>query len=327
MTDKLPKISVLMSAYNAEKYIKEAISSILNQTFTDFELLVINDGSSDATEKEILSFTDRRIVYVKNETNLGLANSLNKGMKLAKGEYITRMDSDDISLPNRFELQVDFLDKHEDVALCSTAMKLFGAGNDRTVILKSDSEQIKFELIFGSAIGHASSMFRKQLFIDNNLFYNQDYFPAEDYELWTRAVFVLTMTNLPDVLYLYRMHETQVTKVDNRALLKCKKIQSDYLGRALNLPENELNFFVDDFINSTSINIEKIKEYKKILCLIFQANAKTKFFGKKFKKTLHRVFQNKLYTSLRSYSKKFLVKHLSLLFKLRLIQQIRLIFK
>lgn len=118
-----PLISVLMPAYNAEKYIKEAIESILNQTFSNFEFIIIDDGSIDATEEIIKSFKDSRIVYIKNEKNLGLIKTLNKGISIARGEFIARMDSDDISMPQRFELQLDVFKKYKGVDIVNVALK------------------------------------------------------------------------------------------------------------------------------------------------------------------------------------------------------------
>jgi glycosyltransferase involved in cell wall biosynthesis len=311
-----PKISVLMPAYNAEKYIKEAIESILNQTFVDFELLIINDGSTDNTEKEILSFTDGRIIYVKNETNLGLANSLNKGIKLAKGKYIARMDSDDISLPSRLEVQVDFLDKYEDIALCSTGLQMFGA-NDKLITGRADFEEIKIDLLFSSAIGHASSMFRKDVFTQNNLFFNQYFFPAEDYELWTRAVFYCKMTNLPVPYYLYRIYEHQVTATDPRSAIKSEEIQKNYLQNALNLSEKEASFFAKN--NSFPMSSETIMDFRENYNKIIQANQKQLFFDShKLEKTLNCIFQNKLFALLSNSSIKFVLKNCSLLFLLRM---------
>ena len=102
-------ISVILPAYNAEQYIKESIDSILTQSLRDFELIIINDGSLDKTEDLILSYSDNRIIYIKNEKNLGLIKTLNKGVSYAKGSYIVRMDADDVCMPNRFEKQVEFL--------------------------------------------------------------------------------------------------------------------------------------------------------------------------------------------------------------------------
>ena len=109
---RMPKVSILMPVYNAEKYLIEAVDSILNQTFRDWELIIINDGSTDRSRELLSQIADNRVIIVDNETNLGLINTLNKGINLCKGEYIARMDADDISTPERIEKQVQFMDSH-----------------------------------------------------------------------------------------------------------------------------------------------------------------------------------------------------------------------
>lgn len=117
---KKPAISVLMPVYNSEKYLNEAIESILNQTFVDFEFIIINDASNDNSENIIESYQDSRIKYFKNEKNLGVAKTLNKGLKLAQGKYIARMDSDDISLPERLYKQFKFMEVYNDIDVCGS---------------------------------------------------------------------------------------------------------------------------------------------------------------------------------------------------------------
>ena len=119
-----------MPAYNAEKYINEAIDSILAQTFTDFEFIIIDDGSTDSTCAIVESYSDSRIRFFKNEHNLGVAATLNRGLDLARGEYIARMDADDISLPTRFEKQAAYMDSHPDVVVCGTGVECFGARHE-----------------------------------------------------------------------------------------------------------------------------------------------------------------------------------------------------
>ena len=115
-----PLISVILPAYNAERFLEEAIDSILAQTYKNFELIVLNDGSTDRTEEIILSYNDPRIRYIKNESNLKLIKTLNKGIALARGKYIARMDADDISLPTRFEKEIEFMEIHPDIGVCSS---------------------------------------------------------------------------------------------------------------------------------------------------------------------------------------------------------------
>src|ERR1017187_7276972 len=126
MKNNSPYITVLMPVYNAAPFLREAIDSILNQTFKNFELLIINDGSTDNCEEIILTYKDPRIRYIKNETNIKLISTLNKGIKLSKGKYIVRMDADDISFPDRIEKQVNYMETNPAIALCGTWFSSFG---------------------------------------------------------------------------------------------------------------------------------------------------------------------------------------------------------
>ena len=147
----MPKISVIMPAYNAEQYISEAIESILGQTFADFEFIIIDDGSSDSTSGIIASYKDSRIRYFRNEKNLGIVGALNRGLALAAGEYIARMDADDISLPERFQTQCAYMEKHPDVGVCGTAIKVFGKNMEEyDRFFSTNKADLKAELLFAS---------------------------------------------------------------------------------------------------------------------------------------------------------------------------------
>ncbi len=246
-----PRISVLLPAYNAERYLREAVESILAQTYADFELLLLNDGSTDGTEQVALSLHDPRIRYIANEHNIGLANTLNKGMAMAQGEFIARMDADDISLPTRFAVQVDYMDAHPEVMLCSCAIQQFGAA-DHLMVGRNNFEQVKVDMLFSSAIGHASSMWRREAFAEHGLQFEQAEFPAEDYGLWTRAVFEGTLVNIPDVLYRYRIYPEQVTATDKRSYARCLQIRRGYMLRICPhidtmLLDSFLRLFADDY--------------------------------------------------------------------------------
>lgn len=295
-------VSILMPVYNAEPYLSEAIQSMLNQTYTDFELIILDDCSTDRSADVIQTFSDTRIVYHRNDVNYGLANNLNTGLKLAKGKYIARMDGDDISLPHRLQTQVNFLESHPDIDLCSCAMQMFGADNQLWV-RDRDPEQVKITMMFYSAVLHASSVFRRDVFEKNNLYYNQETFPAEDYDLWARAAFYCRMVNLPDVMYLYRMHRTQVTSTDPRSAEKCREIQIRYLSEALPvLSKKEITDFVDGFIIHKISNIDEIKDFKNQYLKIVKANASVIFFNQKLLKIrLNKYFQQQVYTFLLHY--------------------------
>ena len=167
MKKESPTISVVMPVYNGEKYLVEAIDSILNQTFKNFEFIIINDGSTDDTEKIILSYKEQRIIYVKNEVNLKLIKTLNKGIDIAQGKYIARMDADDISMPNRFELQIDTFEKNIGIDIvCSKYLLLEQNGNsfrkNKTFTLVN-SEAIKYTSIFQTMVGHPTVMIKAEL--------------------------------------------------------------------------------------------------------------------------------------------------------------------
>lgn len=210
-----PKVTVLMSVYNGEKFLQESIKSILEQTFKDFEFLIIDDGSSDGSKEIVQSFNAPRIILIENEKNIGLAQSLNKGLKLAKGQYIARMDADDISLPDRLEKQVSFMDNNPEIDVCGSWIKLFD--NKKSSIRKYPEKdlEIKAHLFFNSYIAHPTVILRKCSFQKYNLFYSSDFKAAQDFDLWTRAAKNCNFTNLPEVLLLHRKHKVQTSKASN----------------------------------------------------------------------------------------------------------------
>lgn len=210
--NKNPLISVIMPAYNAENFISEAIDSILNQTLSDFELVVINDGSTDKTLQIIENYAkkDDRIVIISRE-NKGLIASRNEGIEMAKGKYIAKMDADDISFPERFEIQISFM-KNNNVDICGSRIILFS--NDKIIREQSvpiTDVDIKFTLMFMSALAHPTVMMDRKIF--DNLKYQQ-YRYAEDYKLWTDiALYGYKMRNLDMPLLKYRIHQEQVSNI------------------------------------------------------------------------------------------------------------------
>ena len=226
-------VSVLMPVYNTALYLREAMDSMLCQTFKDFELIVLDDCSPDNAEEILDAYDDSRIVRYKGEKNVGLSNVLNVGIGMARGKYIARMDSDDISLPQRLQVQVDYLEKHPDVDLVSVGMRLFGA-KEGTWIREINPEKVKIEAMFHSPVLHASSVWRKDAFERQGLRFRQEMVPAEDYDLWTRAMLKgLKLVNLPEVLYEYRIHEAQATVQTDKTTAKSREVQMAYLQEAL----------------------------------------------------------------------------------------------
>ncbi|MBU1046181.1 glycosyltransferase [Patescibacteria group bacterium] len=210
-----PKITVLMPVFNGEKYLKEAIESVLNQTFTNFEFLIINDGSTDSTEKIIKSYSDSRIKLINNKKNIGVIRSLNKGLSLSKGEYIARMDADDISLPKRLEIQVEFMDKNPQIGIAGAWAKIIGEKKIRCSKPIVNQEKIKIALLFKCPMIHPSVIIRKNFLVKNNLNYNIKYKHAEDYDLWTRAIKYFPITNIKKTLIQYRIHDSNISKTQS----------------------------------------------------------------------------------------------------------------
>lgn len=225
-----PKVTVLMPVYNGEKYLKEAITSILSQTFNDFEFLIIDDGSTDSSVDIINSYSDYRINLVRNSQNHGLIYTLNKGLDIAKGDYIARMDCDDISAPERLQKQVLFLDENSSVDICGSWIHSFGENINNLWKTKANDGEIRSELIFNSSIAHATVVFRNKSLSKYNLRYNDRHQHAEDYGLWVSATRFLKFANLQEALYKYRRHGQNVTiQCDHIQHASVNLIQREYL--------------------------------------------------------------------------------------------------
>lgn len=229
---KWPMISVIMPAYNADKYIAQAIESVLDQTYKQFELIIINDCSTDNTGKIISSYKkkDNRIVVITNKKNLKLARSLNKGISIAKGKYIARMDADDWSYPDRFNKQTLFMEKHPQVGIlggkmnvCDEHLKII---NSRSYSL-SDKE-IRKKIFFYSPFSHPLIMIRKKI-LDKVGLYDNLFNPAEDYELYFRIGQRAKFANLNDVLLKYRVVSKSMTNSGTKNMeLTTLRIRNKY---------------------------------------------------------------------------------------------------
>lgn len=209
----MARVSVVIPIYNSSKYLRESIDSIIAQTYDDWELLAINEyGSNDGSAEIIKEYElrDSRIHLIQNRDQLGLAESINKGIRLAQGEYIARMDADDISHPKRFEKQVKVLDENPKVIVCGTYQHHFGGDTNWIHKPAISAEQCKANLLFFCDLCHSTLMLRKSAIENNNLWYD-NHFLAEDYELWTRVVRVGDVINIPEVLGEYRIGENNIT--------------------------------------------------------------------------------------------------------------------
>ena len=208
MPRKTPLVSVVMSVYNAEAYVNRAIESILSQTLTNFELIIINDASSDKTLALVRSYMrkDKRIRLINNYRNLKVAHSLNKGVSLAKTDLIARMDSDDIALPKRLETQFEFMQSHPDVVIVGTYIRIIDE-NQKVVSKRtypSKSDDLKRIMLRYSPFAHPTVMFRKKVFEEFGG-YNPKMVPCEDIDFWFKAGVKYDFANIPKALLKYTL--------------------------------------------------------------------------------------------------------------------------
>ncbi len=242
-----PLISVILPVHNGEKYLREAIDSVLAQTYTNFELLLINDGSTDKSKEIILSYNDPRIRYVENEKNLRLIATLNKGIALSQGDLIARMDADDVCMPNRFANQVAFLNEHKDIDMCgSWAIRIDGEGKTTGRIKNIDTpELLKCATYFTCPFIHPSVMIRTSI-LKNNL-YDPSFPDVEDTELWHRlSLRGCKMANIPHFLLKYRWHGENISaKKEDYVIATKKRIfrpsMEAFLDRPLSEEEMDLH--------------------------------------------------------------------------------------
>lgn len=232
-------VSIIMPVYNGEKYLRSAIDSILSQTYTDFEFIIVNDGSIDKSEEIIKSYSDSRIRYIKNEKNIGLDTTLNNSFKIAKGEYIARMDCDDLSHPTRIEKQVRFLVSHIDYDMVGSQYvnidqnrKPFEIGAQ---LLEDD--EIKYAIQSVNCFCHGAVMFRASFIQKNQIEYKHEYSPYEDYELWTRITQITKTHNLPNVLYAYMSNPTGMYLTQHKEMIEGPRELGKKLQTNMELPQ------------------------------------------------------------------------------------------
>jgi glycosyltransferase involved in cell wall biosynthesis len=237
MSECLPAISVVLPVYNGERYLEEAIASILKQTFENIELIIIDDGSTDKSPSIVTSFVDSRIRFFRQE-NRGLAATLNRGIGLAKAGLIARQDQDDVSYPTRFEKQYNFLLENPGVAVLGTWADIWEDGKNtaRTLTHPSGAAALKFNLCFDNYLVHSSIMMRKDV-VDNLGGYTTDRNrqPPEDYELWSRIMQRYDLDNLPEKLIAYREVATSMSRQGVSPFKKnIEKISIENIARICN---------------------------------------------------------------------------------------------
>lgn len=233
-----------MPVYNGEKYLREAIDSILNQTYTHFEFIIVNDGSVDRSEEIIRSYTDSRIRYIKNEKNIGLDATLNNTFLIAKGEYIARMDCDDVSHPLRLQKQIAFMETHRDYDMVGTQYVNIDQ-NRRPYEIGAqlmDNDEIKYAIQSVNCFCHGAVLFRTSFLRNNDIFYKHEHSPYEDYELWTRICQMTKTHNLTDVLYAYMSNPEGMYLTRYKEMIEGPRRLGERLQSEMELPELNVSF-------------------------------------------------------------------------------------
>ena len=269
-----PDVTVVMSVYNGQRFLREAIESILGQTCRDFEFVLIDDGSTDETATIIASYRDPRIRMVRHSRNAGLAASLNEGFALASGRYIARMDADDVSRPERLASQICFMDAQPSVGACGTWVEVAGEGMQQRWEYPATHNAIHARLLFDCSMAHPTVMFNRSRLHKARLSYDSTYPCAQDYELWCRAVHGLTLANIPAVLLTRRLHASQVGRRDANAQqmwsAKIRRRQLEQLGLSPSPDQSVLHEEISTW--SWPRTEGWIREAENWLCALRQAN-------------------------------------------------------
>lgn len=277
------KLTVLMPVYNGGPYLKEAIDSILAQSFTDFEFLIIDDGSTDDSVSIIKSYSDKRIRLEKNLENLKLIRTLNYGVSIAKGAYIARFDCDDTCPPDRLKIQMDFLEMNKEIGLCGTWFDRFGAGTGNIKKPVSFSE-IKAHLLFDTSFCHASIVAKKQL-LENNP-YDLTMLHTEDYDLFSRCAKVACMENVPQYLYNVRItnHSTTGALTTDERKVPRMAIQQREIENLCTPTDaqKEIHYKIaHPYMYRTTLTIDELKLAEDWLLHLINLNKEIKYFDQK----------------------------------------------
>lgn len=278
-----PAVTVLMSVYNAERFVAQAVDSVLNQTFTDFEFLIFEDKSTDSSREILRSCSDPRIRLVENTENLGLTKNLAAGMTMARGESIARMDADDICMPDRLERQLEFLHAHPDVSVLGSAVTFFDeSGREFVAHQPLEHEEIKCTLFYGFTMLHPSVMMRKGDFEKHGLNYDPAFRVSQDHDLWTRAIRRLRFANLHSPLLRMREHENKLGRTRKPMQQELSDLvrtrQLNELGLAVT--SRQLQLLSEHQSEAAHWSVRDCQEFESLLLDIFRANERALIFDR-----------------------------------------------
>ena len=229
-------VSVIVTVYNGERHLAEAISSVLGQSFDDFELVLVDDGSTDASLEVAQSFRDNRMTVI-SDGRLGRAGALNRAFEAARGRYVALMDADDVALPTRIERQVQFLDDHPSVGFAGTWYTAVSENGDplytKTTLLRD--ADIRRRFLLGIPIAGPTTIMRREVF-DRVGGFREEFVPSEDADFWRRAIFDFEAANIPEVLYLYRVHERSFSNTQGDVQERHRKTIVNDMWQRLEVP-------------------------------------------------------------------------------------------
>lgn len=270
-----PYLSVLLPVHNGERFLSDALDSVLQQTYTDFELLILDDGSNDNSSSIARAYAkkDARL-QLHQQSQSGLAATLNRGIDLAQGKYVVRMDADDISLPGRFAAQTKFMDTNPSVGICGTSVQTFGYGQSELWKYPVNDELIRCTLLFQTPFAHPSVMIRKSVLDQHHLRYDTRFARAQDYALWITLSEYCAMANLPDVLLKYRRHHAQVTETDRGTQLVAVQNARRMIFTQLGINPTEAMLNIHESISELTLepNMREIEQAEEWLTRLLMQN-------------------------------------------------------
>lgn len=283
----MPRVTVLMPTYNVAPWVDEAIQSVLRQTFKDFDLLVVDDASSDDTLAHVRAINDPRIRIVAFPNNVGLADNLNRGLDLIDTELVARMDGDDIAEPDWLETGIKVLDSHPEVGVCSFGFQFFGTKTS-LVRFPEGNEDSKVQMLFGCTV--IVPVLRRSVFVENNLHYSTAAFPAEDYMMWSNVYRVTQVYNVQRTLFHYRTHETQISTSKRQAQIEKSNAvrlrMLDWLNEGFS--DEEKRYFLEVFVPCVVKGKTSVEELKQFAVLLVNRNTQ----GHYENEALRRKFQS-----------------------------------
>ena len=286
-----PLISILIPCYNAERYIENATRSIMNQSYPNLEIIIINDFSTDRSLDIIskLAIEDKRIKIINNDENLKIVKTLNKGIDFCNGEFIARMDADDFSLPLRIEKQVQFMQENPSIDILGTLFNTFTDKNPEKLSLHTNpllDSELRAYMLFKSGICHPSVMIRKRVFKELDLHFELQYLHVEDFAFWSKALYKTRLANLKEPLLLYRVHENQISTLNNKLQRDNKKkifaIHMEYLGIDINEENLSMHASVAECVPEVFMSEKYLKNCEAYMLKLITINQTKTFCSKEY---------------------------------------------